>query len=100
MADTYVLPESLEENTIGNMSIGDEAYTTPWAMWVDLERRMWAHPGYPAKRSPWGTVSMKIKREVNALVVYKSTIGDYRYSPTAQPGYVGGVDGWIPVVLR
>lgn len=100
MGDTYVLPESLEQDTIGRMSIGDEGYTVPWAMWVDLDRHMWAHPEYMVHKSPMGTVHMKIKREANALVVFKDTIGDQRYNPTAQPGYAGGSSGWIPVILR
>jgi hypothetical protein len=34
-----ILPENLEPLTVAGMSTGDTAYTAPWAMWVDTNRR-------------------------------------------------------------
>lgn len=55
------LPENLEAAAIDTMMTGEVAYTVPWAMWVDTQRRCWLHPKYTTHETPHGTVEMRIE---------------------------------------
>jgi hypothetical protein len=33
-------PPSMRQRTIDSLKVGDSGYTTPWAMWVDMDSRM------------------------------------------------------------
>lgn len=97
----HVLPENMEQPTIGMMSPGDTGYTVPWAMWVDDNRQMWLNPQYPVSAIPAGTSHMRIRRVINGAVVYKETIGDYKYTPSHDSGYFGSAAiQFIPAVLE
>jgi len=95
------LPEGLEELTVDLLIDGQDGYVVPWAMWVDLDRRMWIHPKYGVDKEPGGTCHMRIQREGDVIVVFQKTIGDHRYTPSAFPGFVSPADTqYLPVVLR
>jgi hypothetical protein len=92
-----ILPEHLEEYTVESMMTGESAFTVPWAMWVDRDRRCWLHPGYRVSSQPGGTVRMLVERRDDGYHVFPP-FGE-RYKPSQAPGFVGG-DGveFIPVV--
>ena len=54
---------SLQDHTIGTMRVGDVAWTVPWAMACDAERRLWLDPGHCAHDAPGGTVAMRVWRD-------------------------------------
>ncbi|MHC4620578.1 MAG: hypothetical protein ACYTEQ_22755 [Planctomycetota bacterium] len=77
------LPETYEEETIIGMLPGDVGYTVPWAMWADKERELWVNGNYTIDSKPGGpgrTTNMRIERTKIGVIVYQSTIGDYKYS--------------------
>jgi hypothetical protein len=92
-----ILPENLEEQTIGSMSTGEEAFTVPWAMWVDDRRRCWLHPQYTTRAQPGGTVQLRIVRQYDGYHVFVSDTKE-KWQPQSNHGYAGsaGVD-FIPV---
>jgi hypothetical protein len=91
------LPESLESHTLDTMQTGDQAWTMPSAMWVDLERRCWLHPQYPARRQPGGTVEMLVVRTDRGYVVHVPDGATWQ--PELYPLYGDNVrsDAWLPV---
>lgn len=94
------LPEALEQrDTIERMQIGEERWTVPWAMWVDLDRRCWLHPKDTTNRAPFGTSDLRIVRVAEGYLVDTSCT-EFRWGRAASPGYVGGSGGsdWLPVV--
>lgn len=93
-----IQPEYLEGPSVASMAVGEIAYTTPWGMWVDAERRCWLHPGYPAQHFPSGTVSMRIERRDDGWHVWPPK-GE-TWTPRNQSGYAGAdsVTEWVPVV--
>lgn len=92
-----ILPEDRESPTLGTMARGERAYTTPWAMWVDSERRCWLHPGYPAESRPHGTVSMRVDFAYDGYHVWMPA-GE-TWSPVERPGYASPADTeYLPVV--
>ena len=89
---TQTLPEYMEQETIRNMSTGENGYTLPWSIWVDSNRQMWINGNYPVSRTAHGNRSLKIERGHSFVRVYKSTLGDSKFQPSAQCGFVGGSD--------
>lgn len=65
-----MLPESAESRTIAGMLVGETAYTVPWAMWVDSDRRLWLNPRYDRHTRRGGTVQMRIRRTSRGFVVH------------------------------
>lgn len=83
------LPRNLiDRDTLGHMRVGEVAYTTPWAMWVDADMERWLHPNYVARDRPGGTVSMRVRRDVDGYVVFPPS--DEKYAPTSRQPYAGG----------
>jgi hypothetical protein len=97
MSRHAVLPEGLEDGGgIGGMMIGEVAYTLPWAMWVDTDRRCWLHPHYPARESAGGTVQMRVERRLDGYHVWPPP--GNKWSVKRRNGFVGGEDvEFIPV---
>jgi hypothetical protein len=54
------LPDGLERPNLAGMTIGQTAYTMPWMMWADSDRRLWLIPSAPAHGQPGGTVRMRV----------------------------------------
>jgi hypothetical protein len=91
-----ILPEGLEEHSLDSMQTGEIAYTLPWGMWVDAERRCWLHPKYPAETSPHGTVRMRVELHGNGYHVWPPS-GE-SWQPQHEPGYVSPRDTvYLPV---
>lgn len=80
-----ILPENLEAATLASMSVGESAYTLPWGMWVDGDRRCWLHPGYPAEPKPGGTVRMRVELQPNGFHVW--TPPGETWNPQPEPSY-------------
>lgn len=73
------LPEDLEPENLEHMQVGDVAFTVPWAMRVDRERRCWLAPTYPAHEAPGGTVQMRVERRDDGYHAWPP--GDERWQP-------------------
>ncbi|MFE4666181.1 caspase domain-containing protein [Streptomyces sp. NPDC056716] len=91
---TALLPEDMQPTTLSGMAEGTVAYTLPWAMWADENRRLWLHPDYPADEEPGGTVEMKILRVPGGFHVWPPP--DHHYQP-GPPAFVGA-HGKLPVL--
>lgn len=96
-ATVDTMPSSRYEKTIDSMKVGESGYTTPWAMWVDLDSHMWLHPKYPVEPSIEGTVDMRVERRDDGFHVWPPA--DEKYTPVKEPHYAGeeGLE-WIRVV--
>lgn len=91
------LPDAFIESTVDQMQVGDEGYTTPWAMWVDLDRQCWIHPRYTIHPTPSGTVQLYVLR--TAAGVHVGIPDGKRYTPQAQHGFFPFTDiDFLPVV--
>lgn len=85
------LPKRFEDkNLLKHMKVGTTAFTLPWGMWVDDQRRCWLHPDYPADPTPSGNSQMRVKRTKDGFVVWPPH-GE-KYTPQAEPGYVSPAD--------
>jgi hypothetical protein len=93
------LPESRMETTIGAMPIGASGYTVPWAMWPDMDGKLWINGHYPIDRVPGGTVSMLVTRHEHGYEVDISEghAAEFRWCPGSADSFVGGADA-LPVV--
>lgn len=56
------LPKSIETVTLADMPVGVTAYTVPWAMYADQDRKLWLDPNFTFERRPGGTVQMCVTR--------------------------------------
>ena len=56
------LPEHMTRVTIKDMIVGEEAYTVPWSVQVDLEGQCWIRGDYAFTHREFGTSKMSIKR--------------------------------------
>ncbi|MEU2403465.1 hypothetical protein ABZ609_03935 [Streptomyces rubiginosohelvolus] len=84
-----MLPESMEGRTISGMLVGESAFTLPWAMWADEDRRLWLSADYPADEEAAGTVRMRITRTPDGFQVWP--VRDHEYHPGSNR------DGGLPV---
>jgi hypothetical protein len=76
------LSEDLEEETIGNMSIGDKGYTVPWAVEVDKDRKLWINGEMLVNHTSGGTIHLKVKRiDDDKFIINRKSIKDFKYSP-------------------
>jgi hypothetical protein len=91
------LPENLETYTIDSMARGERAWTVPWAMWVDTNRRCWLNPNYSVHSKPDGTAQMAVRRLEDGTYEVDVTGLDYRWDPASEPSYVDHNGGWLPV---
>jgi hypothetical protein len=56
------LPKSIETVTLADMPVGMTAYTVPWAMYADQDRKLWLDPNFTFERKSGGTVQMRVTR--------------------------------------
>jgi len=87
-----MLPEDLEEKTVGGMLLGEEGYAVPWAMFVASGRRCFLNGYYTIHDEMGGTVNMKVLRRNDGYAVDVSGCGDYKWSGGGRRAYVGGAD--------
>lgn len=96
-----ILPQERYEPTIAEMSIGESGYTVPWAMWPDMDGRLWIAGAYTLHDNPHGTAAMKVTRHKDGYEVdiRSGHAAEYRWTPTDQGGsqFVGGTEA-LPVV--
>lgn len=79
--------------TLGNMSVGDERYTLPWAMWVDSNAKGWLDSSYPAEANPHGTFQMLVTRTGEGYIVYPP-----RHEAHKPSNRSPNCATWLPVV--
>jgi hypothetical protein len=91
-----VLPKKMQEHVLVDMKVGEKAYTTAWAMWIDESRHAWLNGDYPAEPESEGTVNMLVQRIPGGYVVNPPS--DEKYLPEDDPHFVGGVDNALKVV--
>jgi hypothetical protein len=85
---TARLPEKfIEKDTLGQMEVGKEAYTVPWAMAVTQEGFCFLNGSYTFQRDTGGTVQMKVERTKDGYVVHVPR--GYKYNPVKQIPWVG-----------
>lgn len=85
---TARLPEKfIEKNTLGQMEVGKEAYTVPWAMAVTQEGFCFLNGSYTFQRETGGTVQMKVELTKDGYVVHVPR--GYKYNPVKQIPWVG-----------
>jgi hypothetical protein len=93
---TAILPENLEEATVESMAIGETAWTTPWGMWVDRQRRCWLNPEYTIRDEPAGTVQMRVERHQAGVRVWVPATERWKLS--RRPPHNGGEEvNYLPV---
>ena len=63
------LPVDLYERTIGDLKIGESAYTTHWQMDIDRDGYGYLNPEGTAKSTPGGTVCMLVTRLASGFEV-------------------------------
>lgn len=72
------LPRSMETVTIADLLVGETAYTAPWAMYADQDRKLWLNPGFTFEERPGGTSQMQITRTSEGFRVGCVTGETYR----------------------
>jgi hypothetical protein len=60
---------------IASMREGEVGYIVPWALSVDDKGRYWVRGDYNVFREPGGTVSVRISRRGDTIVVTRATVG-------------------------
>jgi hypothetical protein len=71
------------------MVIGETAYTMPWALWLNEDRRCMLNVQYIVFPEAFGTIELVVKRTPEGYVIDASHT-DYKWEPEADPGYIGG----------
>lgn len=85
---TARLPEKfIEKDTLGQMEVGKEAYTVPWAMAVTKEGFCFLNGSYTFHRETGGTVQMKVEHTKDGYVVHVPR--GYKYQPVREIPWVG-----------
>jgi hypothetical protein len=92
------LPEEFESVGIKDMIEGEEAYTVPWAIWVDREGKLRINGEYDFHSEPHGTASMRIKKRGNEILVDVNSIKGERFSRSVGPPHLGSTsEKYLPV---
>ena len=93
------LPAAYNEQQIKHLIPGETYWAVPWAMWADEDGNLWLNGNYSVHDGPGGTVQMEVwlVRDNEYGISYS---GDYRWSGSDKPSYVGGgaVKGMYAVV--
>lgn len=89
------LPNGLSsrEHSIASMQVGSSAWTVPWAMYHDEDRKLWLNGNYTITSAPGGTVQMMIRRDKDGWHVNATQCRGHQWSGG---GYVGKFEP-IPV---
>lgn len=91
------LPEEfLEKNTLSQLSVGESAYSVPWAMAVTENRLCVLNGRYTFHKEPFGTSKMLVRRGKDGYEVYVPE--GYKYSFSRSIPWVGAAkEDFIPV---
>ncbi len=71
------LPPEHQSKTIQGMVPGEEGWTYPWAITVDLDMTMWINAQYPVSRHPGGTGQLRIERCEAGVMVWRDGLSEY-----------------------
>lgn len=63
------LPEHLARVAIKDMIVGEQAYTVPWSMQVDMSGSCWIRGDYAFTHRQFGTSKMLITRTIQGFEV-------------------------------
>ena len=57
------MPERAFARHASDMSVGESAWTVPWALCIEADRTVWINPSFSVDgASPGGTIQLKITR--------------------------------------
>jgi len=93
-----LLPPDLSELTLADLEVGDSAWTVPWAMWVDRDRKCWLHPDSAAHERGGGTAQMLVARTEKGYGIGLLPDCDHKWLPSDEPATRVFAPAWIPVV--
>ena len=89
------LPENLEQITISAMRNGEVGFTYAWAVYVEKDGTSWIRGDYPLFWETTDNASLRIERDYDRMIVYKDTVGDYKYDRREKP-----MDEWEPIIVE
>lgn len=90
------LPEDLETPSLRGIEIGQSAWSVPWAMEVDSERRCWLKATFTGHKDSGGTVSMLVRRVEEGFIVDLSRMPDDETWDTQYATDAEEIDGQDP----
>lgn len=89
------LPESLREQTLLDLKVGESCWTVPWAMYCDEDGQLKLNGDYSTHSSPGGTVDMKVTRTTTG---YQCDISNSRLTKGwDKPGKAGFAGDFTPL---
>jgi len=98
MSEQDTLPEEFEGVGIKDLLEGEIVYTVPWSVWVKLDSTAAINGNYDFKADPHGTLSMKISRAGDRILVYTDTLKDHKFTKSDSPSHAGAKEeDYIPV---
>ena len=86
------LPKNLLKKKLSDLKVGESAYTTPWAMEVDRNGKVWMNINMIAMRGIEASSTMKVTKTAAGWVCDISKCGDYQWDE------YGMVDKYPPVI--
>lgn len=81
------MPEEFCDRTLGSLTVGETAWTMPWALWVDSERDCWVDPNMIFQDHSSGC-TIKVTREIGGFEV---ELKGCNYRWTITHGYKPGI---------
>lgn len=105
--DTTVLPSELvatpERYWVNAMKEGISGWVGYGAIYVDADSHMWIAPDWTVvkQKGPFDGDSVYIQREGEYIILYRDSLGPYKWTPGVDSGWnVDKKPGLIPVKLR
>ena len=81
------LPASKKMKRIADMNIGETCFTTPLAMWVDLNEDCFLNENCEASNEVRSDLKLKVMKLVNGYIVFIYEI-NYNWSPRENCGFI------------
>lgn len=80
------LPASKKMKRIADMNIGETCFTTPLAMWVNLDQECFLNENFEASNEVKGDLKLKVLKAVDGyfVLIYEVT---YNWSPRENHGF-------------
>jgi len=80
------LPNSKKMKRIADMNIGETCFTTPIAMWADLEQDCFLNENFEASTEIRGDLKLRVRKLINGYIVFIHEI-TYNWSPRETHGF-------------
>lgn len=91
------LPESLREQTLLDLKVGQSTWTVPWAMYRDEKGAYMLNGNYSTKDQPGGTLQLRVKRTGTGYIA--DTTG-FTQPPSYKPGAPGYAGEFTPLTVE